>query len=66
MLKYKIFTPGFVKFVVCRCDRLGGGLCIYIKNSIVFEVCLSYSKSVCELLIVKLLANPSDRVLYYI
>ena len=50
--------PGFV---VCRCDRadrLGGGLCIYIKNSIVFEVCLSYSNSVCELLIVKL-ANPS-------
>ena len=50
--------PGFV---VCRCDRAdrpGGGLCIYIKDSIMFEVCLSYSNSVCELLIVKL-DNPS-------
>ena len=34
------------------------GLCIYIKDSIMFEVCLSYSNSVCELLIVKL-DNPS-------
>ena len=58
ILDAEIFMPGFV---VCRCDRadrLGGGLCIYIKNSIVFKVCLSYSNSVCELLIVKL-ANPS-------
>ena len=58
ILYAEIFMPGFV---VCRCaraDRLGGGLCIYIMNSIVFEVCLSYSNSVCELLIVKL-ANPS-------
>ena len=50
-------------FVVCRCDRAdrpGGGLCIYIhvKDSVMFVVCLSYSNSVCELLIVKL-HNPS-------
>ena len=58
ILNAEIFMPGFV---VCRCDRAdrpGGGLCIYIKDSIMFEVCLSYSNSVCELLIVKL-DNPS-------
>ena len=58
ILNAEIFMPGFV---VCRCDRAdrpGGGLCIYIKDSIMFQVCLSYSNSVCELLIVKL-DNPS-------
>ena len=48
-------------FVICRCDsadRPGEGLCIYINDSIMFEVCLSYSNSVCELLIVRL-DNPS-------
>ena len=43
ILNAEIFMPGFV---VCRCDRAdrpGGGLCIYIKDSIMFEVCLSYS-----------------------
>ena len=58
ILNAEIFMPGFV---VCRCDRAdrpGGGMCIYIKDSIMFEVCLSYSNSVCELLIIKL-DNPS-------
>ena len=47
-------------FVIIRCDRLdriGGGVCIYLRDSICFEIYLSYSNSVCELLIVKL-SNP--------
>ena len=48
-------------YTVSRCDRSsrgGGGVCIYIRQDICHNVCLSYSNSVCEILIVKLL-DPS-------
>ncbi len=44
-------------FTIIRCDRserTGGGICIYLKESICYDVLLSFSNSVCELLIVKL------------
>ncbi len=46
---------------IIRCDRrdrVGGGVCIYLRHSIPFNICLTYSNSVCDLLIVKL-HNPS-------
>ena len=46
--------PGFS---IVRCDRLlrkGGGVCIYVRNTKSFNVCLTYSNSICDLLIVKL------------
>ena len=42
-------------FSITRCDslsRVGGGVCIYMKNSVNFTTCVNYS--VCELLILKL------------
>ena len=41
-----------------RCDRhsrIGGGVCIYLKQSICYDLLLSYSNSVCDLLIIKLI-----------
>ena len=50
----EIQIPGFS---IVRCDRLlreGGGVCIYARNIKSFSVCLKYSNSICDLLIVKL------------
>jgi len=44
-------------FSLTRSDRIlreGGGACIYINSSILFDVCLKYSNYYCDLLIVKL------------
>ncbi len=45
-------------FVVSRCDRVnrkGGGVCIFVKESINYKVLLKYCNTVCELLIVELI-----------
>ena len=45
------------EFSITRCDRLsrdGGGVCIYLRNSVNFITCVNYSNSVCELLIIKI------------
>ena len=57
ILDAEVVIPGFS---IARCDRLyriGGGVCIYVRESLLFEKCLSFSNSVCELLIIKIL-NP--------
>ena len=44
-------------FSIYRTDhanRLGGGVCFYVKKSISCETLLSYSNSTCELLILQL------------
>ena len=40
-----------------RIDRIGGGVCFYIREGIGFEETLKYSNAVCEVLILKL-KNP--------
>ena len=40
-----------------RIDRIGGGVCFYIREGIGFEEILKYSNAVCEVLILKL-KNP--------
>ncbi len=48
-------------FNIARCDRLnriGGGVCLYINCQVSFTKHISYSNSVCELLIVEL-SKPS-------
>ena len=48
-------------FSFTRCDRLsrvGGGVCIYMKQSVNFTTCVNYSNYVCELLILKLHTHP--------
>ena len=45
------------EFSITRCDRLsrvGGGVCIYRRNSVNFITCVNYSNSVCELLIIRI------------
>ena len=45
------------EFSITRCDRLsrvGGCVCIYLRNSVNFITCVNYSNSVCELLIIKI------------
>ena len=40
-------------FSIIRCDRMsraGGGVCVYVSNSTTYDICLTYSNSVCELL----------------
>ena len=48
-------------FSIIRCDRMaraGGGVCVYVSNSTTYDICLAYSNSVCELLIVRI-HNPA-------
>ena len=45
------------EFSITRCDhlsRVGGGVCIYLRNSVNFITCVNYSNSVCELFIIKI------------
>ena len=53
-------------FTEIRCDcfsREGGGVCIYLRNSISFKTCLKFSNSVCDLLIVSL-QTPSLIIIF--
>ena len=55
-------------FTVIRCDRFsreGGGVCIYLRNSIYFKTCLKFSNSVCDLLIVSLQTPPLIIIFVY-
>ena len=45
------------EFSITRCDRLsrvGGGVCIYLRNSVNFFTCVNYSNSLCDLLIINI------------
>ena len=50
----EIQIPGFSTVPSYRLLREGGGVCIYVRNTKSFSVCLKYSNSICDLLIVKL------------
>ena len=55
-------------FTIIRCDRIsreGGGVCIYLRNSILFKICLQFSNTVCELLIVRLQTPALIIILVY-
>ena len=55
-------------FTVIRCDRFsreGGGVCIYLKNSISFKTCPKLSNSVCDLLNVSLQTPSLIIILVY-
>ena len=61
----KIHLPDFT---VIRCDRIsreGGGVCIYLRNSILFKICLQFSNTVSELLIVRLQTPALIIILVY-
>ena len=53
---------------VALCDRhsrIGDGVCIYLKQSICYDLLLSYSNSVCDLLIIKLIQPELIGILLY-
>ena len=55
-------------FNIVRCDRserMGGGVCFYLKQSINHKTLLSYCNSICEVLIVKLSEPDVVLVLIY-
>ena len=44
-------------FSLIKCDRkarVGGGVCVYLRHSVGFDTCLSYSNLVCEFLVLRL------------
>ena len=47
---------GILGFSIIRCDRMsgaGGGVCVHVSNATTYDICLAYSNSVCELLILR-------------
>ena len=55
-------------FNIVRCDRserMGGGVCFYLKQSINHKTLLSYCNSTCEVLIVKLSEHDVVLILIY-
>ena len=61
----EVYLPGYS---ISRCDRanrIGGGVCIYVKDSISLETCVSFSNSTCELLILKLVEPELIIILLY-
>ena len=54
ILDSEIQKPGFS---MIRCDRkarVGDGVCVYLRHSVGFDTSLSYSNSVCEVLVLRL------------
>ena len=57
VLDAEVSLPGYNVSRCDRRDRIGGGVCLYIKDNIGFEELLNHSNSVCEALILRL-KNP--------
>ena len=56
-------------FNIIRCVRhsqIGGGVCIDLKQSICYDLLLSYSNSVCDWLIIKLIQPELIVIILYI
>ena len=55
-------------FIIVRSDRFsrpGGGACLYLRKHFIYKICLKYSNSVCDLLIVKILSPDLIMILVY-
>ena len=52
ILDSEVQIPGFIIVRSDRVFRPGGGVCLYLKN-LIYKICLKYSNSACDLLIVK-------------
>lgn len=61
----EIFMPGYTVIRCDRSNRIGGGVCLYLRESIIFDILLCYSNSICELLIVKLIKPELIIILLY-
>ena len=43
----------------------GGGVCLYLRKNLIYKICLKYSNSVCDLLIVKIISPDLIIILVY-
>ena len=62
------FEISISNYNIIRCDRysqIGGGVCIYLKQSICYDLLLSYYNSVCDLLIIRLIQPELIVILIY-
>ena len=58
----EIQIPDFSIVRSDRYSRVGGGVCVYVRTTVNFKICLCFSNSVRELLILKL-QNPSTIII---
>ena len=54
ILDSEIRIPGFIIIRSDTVSRPGGGVYLYLRKNLVYKICLKYSNSVCDLLIVKI------------
>ena len=59
------FEISISNYNIIRYSRIGGGVCIYLKQSICYDLLLSYSNSVCDLLIIRLIQPELIVILIY-
>ena len=65
ILDSEVQIPGFIIVRSDRVSRPGGGVCLYLRKNLIFKICLKYSNSVCDLLIVKILSTDLIIILVY-
>ena len=53
ILDSEVQIPGFIIVRSDRVSRPRGGVCLYLRKNLIYKICLKYSNSVCDLLIVK-------------
>ena len=65
ILDSEVQIPGFIIVRSDRVSRPGGGVCLYLRKNLIYKICLKYSNSVCDLLIVKILSPDLIIILVY-
>ena len=65
ILDSEVQIPGFIIVRSDRVSRPGGGVCLYLRKNLIYKICLKYSNSICDLLIVKILSPDLIIILVY-
>ena len=65
ILDSEVQIPGFIIVRSDRVSRPRGGVCLYLRKNLIYKICLKYSNSVCDLLIVKILSPDLIIILVY-
>ena len=65
ILDSEVQIPGFIIVRSDRVSRTGCGVCLYLRKNLIYKICLKYSNSVCDLLIVKILSPDLIIILVY-
>ena len=65
ILDSEVQVPGFIIVRSDRVSRPGGGVCLYLRENLIYKIFLKYSNSVCDLLIVKIHSPDLIIILVY-